>query len=136
MSKARKQSTEAAVREIRRKTRKKFAPEQMIRVVLEGLRGEQRISELCRRESIASNLYYRLRKDFLEAGKKQFAGDTVREATSHEVQELRAENREVSEPPAFLGNDRQRAGCTSMPMYRSIGASHRRHGLMMLMPAG
>ncbi len=86
-----KQSTEAAVREIRRrKTRRKFAPEEKVRIVLEGLRGEQSISELCRREGIASNLYYRWSKDFLEAGKKQLAGDTVREATSDEVKELRA----------------------------------------------
>ena len=63
-----KQSTEAAVREIRRRTRRKFAPEEKVRIVLEGLRGEQSISELCRREGIASNLYYRWSKDFLEAG--------------------------------------------------------------------
>ncbi len=68
MSKERKQSTEAAVREIRRCTRRKFSPEEKIRIVLEGLRGEQSISELCRREGIASNLYYRWSKDFLEAG--------------------------------------------------------------------
>ena len=97
MSKERKQSAEAAVREIRRKTRRKFAPEEKIRIVLEGLRGEQSISELCRREGIASNLYYRWSKDFLEAGKKQLAGDTVREATSNEVQALRAENRDLKE---------------------------------------
>jgi transposase len=97
MSKKRKQSAEAAVREIRRKTRRKFAPEEKIRIVLEGLRGEESISELCRREGIAANLYYRWSKDFLEAGKKQLAGDTVREATSNEVQELRAENRELKE---------------------------------------
>jgi len=68
MSKERKQSTEAAVREIRRRTRRKFSPEEKIRIVLEGLRGEQSISELCRREGIAANLYYRWSKDFLEAG--------------------------------------------------------------------
>ena len=79
------QSTEAAVREIRRRTRRKFAPEEKVRIVLEGLRGEQSVSELCRREGIAANLYYRWSKDFLEAGKKQLAGDTVREATSDEV---------------------------------------------------
>ena len=92
-----KQSTEAAVREIRRRTRRKFAPEEKVRIVLEGLRGEQSISELCRREGIAANLYYRWSKDFLEAGKKQLAGDTVREATSDEVKELRAENSELKE---------------------------------------
>jgi transposase len=81
MSKERRQSTEAAVREIRRRTRRKFSPEEKVRIVLEGLRGEQSVSELCRREGIAANLYYRWSKEFLEAGKKQLAGDTVREAT-------------------------------------------------------
>ncbi len=65
--------------------------------MLEGLRGEQSVSELCRREGIAANLYYRWSKDFLAAGKKQLAGDTVREATRDEVKELRAENRELKE---------------------------------------
>ena len=70
MSNQKKQSTEAAVREIRRRSRRKFSPEEKIRIVLEGLRGEQSISDLCRREGIASNLYYRWSKDFLEAGKQ------------------------------------------------------------------
>ena len=88
MASRKQQTSEAAVREIRRKTRRRFAPEEKIRIVLDGLRGEQSISELCRREGIASNLYYRWSKDFLEAGKKQLAGDTRREATSDEVKEL------------------------------------------------
>ena len=92
-----KQSSEAAVREIRRRMRRKFSPEEKIRIVLEGLRGEQSVAELCRREGIAANLYYRWSKDFLEAGKKQLAGDAVREATSYEVKDLRAENRELKE---------------------------------------
>ena len=76
MTKQKKQSTEAAGREIRRRTRRKFAPEEKIRIVLEGLRGEQSVSELCRREGIAANLYYRWSKEFLEAGKKRLLGDT------------------------------------------------------------
>ncbi len=95
MPRTKKQSTEAAVGEIRRRTRRKFAPEEKIRIVLEGLRGEQSISEWCRREGIAANLYHRWSKDFPEAGKKQLAGDTVREATSDGVKELRAENSEM-----------------------------------------
>jgi transposase len=91
------QSAEAAVREIRRKTRRKFSAEEKIRIVVEGLRGEQSIKELCRREGIASNLYYGWSKDFLEAGKKRLAGDTIREATSNEVKELRRENRELKQ---------------------------------------
>ena len=102
MSKDRKQFTEAAVRDIRRRTRRKFSPEEKIRIVLEGLRGEQSVADLCRREGIASNLYYRWSKDFLEAGKKQLAGDTVREATSDEVKDLRAENRELKEVVAEI----------------------------------
>jgi transposase len=96
MSKS-ERSAEAAVREIRRKTRRKFSAEEKIRIVVEGLRGEQSIKELCRREGIASNLYYRWSKDFLEAGKKRLAGDTIREATSNEVKELRRENRELKQ---------------------------------------
>ena len=102
MTTPKKQSTEAAVRAIRRRTRRKFSPEEKIRSVLEGLRGEESISELCRREGIAANLYYRWSKDFLEAGKKQLAGDTVREATSDEVKELRSENRELKEVVAEI----------------------------------
>jgi transposase len=102
MSNPKKQSTEAAVREIRRRPRRKFAPEEKIRIVLEGLRGEQSVSELCRREGIAANLYYRWSGDFLEAEKKQLAEDTVREATSDEVQELRSENRDLKEEVAEI----------------------------------
>jgi transposase len=88
MARKKKQTAESAVREIRRRTRRKFSPEEKIRIVLEGLRGEESISELCRKEGIAANLYYRWSKDFLEAGKKQLAGDTLREASSDEVKEL------------------------------------------------
>ena len=97
MSGNNKQSSEAAVREIRRRTRRKFSAEEKIRIVLDGLRGEVSVTELCRREGIAANLYYRWSKDFLEAGKKRLSGDTVREATSDEVKELRAENSELKE---------------------------------------
>ena len=102
MTKQKKQSSEAAVREIRRRTRRKFSPEEKIRIVLEGLRGEQSVAELCRREGIAANLYYRWSKDFLEAGKKQLSGDTLREATSDEVKDLRAENRDLKEVVAEI----------------------------------
>jgi len=92
-----KQSTEAAGREIRRRTRRKFSPEEKIRIVLEGLRGEQSVAELCRREGIAANLYYRWSKEFLEAGKKRLLGDTQREASSSEVNALRKENAGLKE---------------------------------------
>ena len=85
-------SAEQAVREIRRRTRRQFSAEEKIRIVLEGLRGEESIAALCRREGLAPNLYYRWSKEFLEAGKKRLLGDTTREATSTEVQDLRREN--------------------------------------------
>jgi len=93
---------ESVVRDIRRKTRRKFSTEEKIRIVLEGLKGETSIAELCRREGIASNLYYRWSKDFLEAGKKRLQGDTVREATSSEVVDLRAENSQLMQLVAEL----------------------------------
>ena len=102
MPREKKQSSEAAVREIRRRTRRRFSAEEKVRVVLEGLHGEMSVAELCRREGIASNLYYRWSKDFLEAGKKRLNGDTVREATSDEVKVLRSENRELKEVVAEM----------------------------------
>ena len=102
MPRKKKQSSEAAVREIRRRTRRRFSAGKRVRVVLEGLRGEESIAELCRREGIAANLYYRWSKDFLEAGKKRLNGDTVREATSDEVKVLRSENRELKEVVAEM----------------------------------
>ena len=92
-----KRSAEQTVRDIRRRTRKQYSAEEKIRIVLEGLRGEDSIAELCRREGINSNMYYRWSKDFLEAGKKRLSGDTVREATSDEVKELRAETATLKE---------------------------------------
>ena len=86
-----KDPAEKAVKDIRRATRKQYSAEEKIRIVLEGLRGETSIAELCRREGIAQNLYYRWSKDFLEAGKKRLAGDTARAATSDEVKDLRRE---------------------------------------------
>src|SRR5215472_7900797 len=82
---------EQVVKDIRRATRRHFSAEEKIRIVLEGLRGEESIAELCRREGIVQNLYYRWSKDFLEAGKKRLAGDTARAATSDEVKDLRRE---------------------------------------------
>ena len=90
-------SAEETVRDIRRTTRRHFSAEEKIRIVLEGLRGEDSIAELCRKEGIAQNLYYRWSKEFLEAGKKRLAGDTAREATSDEVKTLRAEARQLKE---------------------------------------
>ena len=93
---------EKVVREIKRKTRRKFSAEEKIRIVLEGLRGEQSIAELCRREGISPNLYYTWSKDFLEAGKQRLLGDTKRQATSTEVVALKQENRHLKELVAEL----------------------------------
>src|SRR6476619_2647284 len=86
-----KEPATQVVKNIRRATRRHFSAEDKIRIVLEGLRGEDSIAELCRREGIVQNLYYRWSKDFLEAGKKRLAGDTARAATSDEVKDLRRE---------------------------------------------
>ena len=90
------------VKDIRRATRRHFSAEEKIRVVLEGLRGEESIAELCRREGIVQNLYYRWSKEFLEAGKKRLAGDTARAATADEVKELRRETGALKEVVADL----------------------------------
>jgi transposase len=97
-----KTDPESKVREIRRKTRRKFSGEEKIRVVLEGLRGEDSIAELCRREGISPNLYYTWSKEFLEAGKRRLEGDTKRQATSPEVVDLRKENANLKELVADL----------------------------------
>jgi transposase len=97
-----KQPAEDAIKAIRRATRRHFSAEDKIRIVLEGLRGEDSIAELCRREGIVQNLYYRWSKDFLEAGKKRLAGDTARAATADEVKELRREAGALKEVVAEL----------------------------------
>ena len=95
-------SAEKTVKDIRRATRKRHATEEKIRIVLEGLRGEYSIAELCRREGIAQSLYYSWSKEFLEAGKKRLAGDAARQATSPEVKDLRREASDLKEVVAEL----------------------------------
>jgi transposase len=92
-----KAPAERVVRDIRRRTRKQHSAEEKIRVVLEGLRGEESIAALCRREGIAESLYYAWSKEFLEAGKRRLAGDTARAATAGEVKALRQEARTLKE---------------------------------------
>ena len=88
-------SSEAIIRDIKRRTKKQYNSEEKIRIVLEGLRGEMSIAELCRKEGINPNLYYNWSKEFLEAGKKRLQGDTAREATSNEVTDLKKENAQL-----------------------------------------
>jgi transposase len=90
-------SSERIVRDIRRATRKRHSAEEKIRIVLDGLRGESSIAELCRREGIAESLYYAWSKEFLEAGKRRLAGDTIRAATNGEVKDLRRQAQELKE---------------------------------------
>ena len=90
-------AVEKAVREIKRRTWRRFSPEDKIRIVLQGLRGEDSIAELCRREGLHQNQYYRWSKEFLEAGRKRLAGDIEREATSDEVKTLREQAVQLKE---------------------------------------
>ena len=96
------ESVTATVRKIRRVTRKKYSAEEKVRIVLEGLRGETTIRELCRREGIPSNLYYRWSKEFLEAGKQRLIGDTQRQADSQDVNQLRKEVEQLKQLVAEL----------------------------------
>jgi transposase len=97
-----KPPAEQVIKDIRRATRRHFSAEDKIRIVLEGLRGEDSIAELCRREGIASSMYYGWSKEFLEAGKRRLAGDTARAATPSEVKDLRRETQALKEVVADL----------------------------------
>ncbi len=97
-----KSPAERVVKDIRRKTRRHFSAEDKIRIVLDGLRGDDSIAELCRREGIAQSLYYTWSKEFMEAGKRRLAGDTARAATTDEVKDLRREARDLKECVADL----------------------------------
>ena len=102
MSTKRKPSPDSIVREIKRKTRRKYSAEEKIRIVMEGLKGEETIAELCRREGISQSLYYSWSKQFLEAGKARLAGDTRREATSDDVKDMKRENDQLKQLVAEL----------------------------------
>lgn len=97
-----KKSAEKAIKEIKRNTRRKFSAEEKIRIVLEGLRGEESVSAICRKEGIHANLYYTRAKNFMEAGKKRLNGDTKREANTDEVRSLRDENDQLKRHLAEL----------------------------------
>lgn len=102
MEAKKKQTAENFIKEIRRKTRRIFSSEQKIQIVMEALRAEMSVAELCRKYSINESQFYKWNKEFLEAGKKRLAGDTTREATSDEVAELRKENQRLKETVADL----------------------------------
>lgn len=100
--KSSKSSAENTIRNIRRNSRRQYSGEEKIRIVLEGLRGEETIAELCRREGISQSVYYRWSKEFLEAGKQRLVGNTKREASSEDVQALRQENEQLKQLVAEL----------------------------------
>ena len=102
MTENNKPSVESTVKNIRRKTRRKYSAEEKIRIVLEGMRGEYPVAELCRREGINQNLYYKWSKEFLEAGKERLTGNTKRQAGSTEVKSLRNENGQLKQLVADL----------------------------------
>ena len=102
MARPKKKSSDSIIKEIKRKTRRKFSSEEKIRIVIEGLKGEDSITGICRREGIAPALYYRWSKDFIEAGKKRLNGDSQREANTSEVNDLRKENTDLKEVVAEL----------------------------------
>jgi transposase len=97
-----KKSAESFVKDIRRKSRRVFSSEQKILIVMEALRGEGTVAEICRKHGIHSTVFYKWNKEFMEAGKKRLAGDTVREASSDEVAALRKENQQLKEMVADL----------------------------------
>ena len=102
METMKKQTTENFIKEVRRRTRRTFSSEQKIMIVMEALRAEMSVSELCRKYSIQESQFYKWNREFLEAGKKRLSGDTTREATSDEVTELRKENQRLKEMVADL----------------------------------
>jgi len=99
---AKKKSASSLISDLKRKTRKSYSSEEKIRIIIEGMRGETTIAELCRKEGISQGNYYKWSKDFMEAGKKRLNGDTMREANSSEVQELKSENVDLKELVAEL----------------------------------
>jgi transposase len=121
-----KEPAEQLVKEIRRATRRQFSAEEKIRIVLTGLRGEDSIAELCRREGIVQNLYYRWSKEFLEAGKKRLAGDTARAATSDEVKDLRREASALKEVVAELMLDNRLLKKSTIGLGKTAHEIHRR----------
>lgn len=100
-----KRSANALISDLKRKTRKRYSSEEKIRIIIEGMRGETTIAELCRREGISQANYYKWSKDFMEAGKKRLNGDTLREANTSEVDELKRQNFELKQLVAELSLD-------------------------------
>ena len=99
---AKKKSASSLISELKRKTRRIYSSEEKIRIIIDGIRGETTIAELCRKEGISQGIYYKWSKDFMDAGKRRLTGDTMREANTSEVKELKDENRSLKELVAEL----------------------------------
>ena len=115
--------TRSFVRTVKAVTRRKYTPEEKIRIVLEGLRREVTVNDLCRREGIKPHSYYAWTKEFMEAGKERLARDTVRDATQHEVQALKRENGELKQLVADLSLEAYRLKQTAIPMSQDTTGS-------------
>ena len=111
----RSQETRSFMHQVRTVTRRKYTPEEKIRIVLEGFRREVTVNDLCRREGIKPHSYYAWTKEFMEAGKERLSRDTVRDATKQEVEQLRRENRELKHLVGELSLDLQRVKKTAIP---------------------
>ena len=102
---AKKKSASSLISELKRKTRRVYSSEEKIRIIIDGMRGEMTVAELCRKEGISQGIYYKWSKDFMDAGKRRLTGDTMREANTSEVKELKDENRSLKELVAELSLD-------------------------------
>ena len=111
----RTEETTAFIREVKRSTRRKFTPEEKVRIVLEGFRREVTVRELCSREGISPNVYYSWLKDLMEAGKSRLQRDTVRDATKHEVENLKRENARLKQLVGELSLDMYILKKTAVP---------------------
>jgi len=119
----RTRETESFIRSVRRATRRRYTPEEKIRIVLEGFRREVTVNDLCRREGINPANYYSWTKEFMEAGKERLTRNTVRDATRHEIEQLKRENAELKEITADLLLENHRLKKTAIPPLNHGGAS-------------
>ena len=120
----RSEQTRSFVRRVRAATRRKYTPEEKIRIVLEGFRREVTVNDLCRREGIKPHSYYSWTKEFMEAGRERLSRDTVRDATRQEIQDLKRENGELKQLVAELSLEVYRLKKTAIPMHRNgVGTS-------------
>ena len=119
----RTEQTRSFVRRVRSATRRKYTPEEKIRVVLEGFRREVTVNDLCRREGIKPHSYYSWTREFMEAGKERLARDAVRDATQQEVQQLKRENGELKQLVADLSLEAYRLKKTAIPMPQDATAT-------------